>query len=168
MKTTTTNPFLGDLTGPIFCAVAVSGSKVQARVCLPMMDTYTNCELLTGTYNYYSPVYQRNQDPPKKYPMQYTTDLLWNKSMGFLDDARTAGGPFFLTMATVAPHNGAGYRPPGVPPYGPVPAAEYANAFPNEQVPRGKNFNPDVVGHIPLTIRTTAVQRREMLTTYSV
>ena len=103
-----------------------------------------------GTYNYYNPVYQRNKEPPKHYKNHYTTDLLWNKSKGFLDEARTAGGPFFLTMATVAPHNGGGPRPPGVPNYGPVPATKFANYFNDEQVPRGKNFNPDEVFQLTL------------------
>ncbi len=63
--------------------------------------------------------------------------------MAFLDDARKAGGPFFLTMATVALHSGYGPRPNGSLPYGPVPKAEYQDLFSDVDVPRTANFNPD-------------------------
>lgn len=101
-----------------------------------------------GTYNYYNPTYQRNKDPPIHYTGKtgnYTTDLLWEKSQSFLDEARQSNLPFFLTMAPVAPHNGGGPRPEGASAMGPVPAAKYVNYFKEEQVPRGKNFNPDKV-----------------------
>ena len=112
----------------------------------------TNCP---ATYNYYKPKYQRNHDPPVKYNNSYTTDLLWNKSMGFLDDARKSSHPFFLTMAPVAPHNGAGPRPPGVYGKGPVPKTEYAYLFNDSIVPRTENFNPQVVscsGHTSMHV----------------
>ena len=65
--------------------------------------------------------------------------------MGFLDDARKSSQPFFLTMATVAPHEGYGPRPAGVYDKGPVPKAEYADLFKDVKVPRTENFNPNVV-----------------------
>lgn len=91
-------------------------------------------------------MYQRNRDPPKTYKGQYTTDLLWNKSMGFLDDARKLNKPFFLTMAPVSPHTGHGPRPDGVYKDGPIPNDKYKNLFNDAKVPRTKNFNPDTVG----------------------
>lgn len=111
----------------------------------PFINGFNGSDLLCGsaTYNYFNPMYQRNKDPPVTYKNQYTTDLLWNKSMGFLDDARKSRQPFFLIMAPVAPHVGYGPRPAGVSDLGPVPKAEYASYFSDVQVPRTSNFNPD-------------------------
>ena len=97
------------------------------------------------TYNYFNPMYQRNREPPKTYKGQYTTDLLWNKSRGFLDDARKSNQPFFLTMAPVSPHAGHEPRPDGVSQEGPIPDSKYKNFFNDAKVPRTKNFNPDTV-----------------------
>ncbi|PKS08552.1 hypothetical protein jhhlp_004938 [Lomentospora prolificans] len=111
------------------------------------------------TYVYLNATFQRNQDPPKSYEGQYTTDVLAGKALGFLDDAVAAGKPFFLGVAPVAPHsnvnldgfpyendsfalpiddgNAATYFTP------PVPAARHAHLFPDAVVPRRSNFNPD-------------------------
>jgi arylsulfatase A-like enzyme len=125
----------------------------------PFVKGFNGSDFLCGggTYNYYNPVYQRNRDPPKNYPNNYTVDLTYSKGMGFLDDARKSNRPFFLTMAPVAPHNGAGPRPPNTPKFGPVPAKKYANLFNNVKVPRTKNFNPNKV-HEPAARRVLANQ----------
>lgn len=117
----------------------------QSNYNKPFVHGFDGSDFLCGaaTYNYFNPMYQRNQDPPKVYKNQYTTDLLWNKSMGFLDDARKINKPFFLTMATVAPHSGTGPRPEGVASDGPIPNEQYKNLFQDVKVPRTPNFNPD-------------------------
>ena len=122
----------------------------------PYPNGFTGSDFLVdpGTYNYYNPIYQRNKAAPTHYTNNYTTDLLWLKGKGFLDDARQSGKPFFLTMAPVAPHNGGGPRPAGASNVGPVPAAKYVNYFNDVKVPRGKNFNPDKVSsqiHSPVS-----------------
>lgn len=111
----------------------------------PFVNGFNGSDILCGpnTYNYLNPMYQRNKEAPKRYPNQYTTDLLWNKSRAFMDDALKSSQPFFLAMTPVAPHSGTGARPDGVSKQGPVPKAKYANAFSNVKVPRTKNFNPD-------------------------
>ncbi|OAA80225.1 Arylsulfatase [Akanthomyces lecanii RCEF 1005] len=111
----------------------------------PYVNGFNGSDFLCGaeTYNYFNPMYQRNREPPKTYKGQYTTDLLWNKSRGFLDDARKSNQPFFLTMAPVSPHVGHGPRPDGVSQEGPIPDGKYKNFFNDAKVPRTKNFNPD-------------------------
>ena len=122
---------------PTSCAIQVCEDSIL-RIEVKVDD-------IVGTYNYFAPIYQRNHEPPVRYNNSYTTDLLWNKSLGFLDDARQAGDPFFLTMAAVAPHGGIGRYPPHTPHYGAVPKEEYSQLFTHVKVLRTKNFNFDTV-----------------------
>ena len=106
---------------------------------------------LAGTYSYLHPWFQRNDEPPKEHD-GYATDLLAEKSYGFIDEGVKSGKPFFITIATVAPHangdkgeddqgqdqelSGEGNAP--------IPAKRHENLFPNAQVDRKRdNFNPD-------------------------
>ncbi len=59
----------------------------------------------------------------------YLTDVLARKGVGFVDAAAHSGKPFFLELATFAPHS----------PY--VPAPRNAHDFPGLQAPRGPNFD---------------------------
>jgi N-acetylglucosamine-6-sulfatase len=59
----------------------------------------------------------------------YLTDVLARKGVGFVDAAARSGKPFFLELATFAPHS----------PY--VPAPRNASDFPGLQAPRGPDFN---------------------------
>ena len=96
----------------------------------------------SGTYQYTNTTLQHNNDKPVSYPGLYATDLIANRSLGWLDEAAKSQKPFFLAINPVNPHEnlqwGVGNTPP-------VPAARYANLFPNATVPRTKNFNPDSV-----------------------
>jgi len=79
-------------------------------------------------------------------PSDYLTDVLARKGVDFINSAATDGKPFFLELATFAPHH----------PF--VPAPRDADLFPGLQAPRGPNFdvlplNPPswLAGHPPLT-----------------
>ncbi|KKY13731.1 putative arylsulfatase [Phaeomoniella chlamydospora] len=86
-----------------------------------------------------NPAFSRNHEPPKIYHGQYSTDLIRDKSFGFLDDAVKADKPFFLTIAPVAPHNNVqGGRDTK-----PIPAPRHRGLFKDVKIPRTKNFNPE-------------------------
>lgn len=84
---------------------------------------------------------QRNQEPPKAYPGEYSTDLVTDRSLGFLDEAIPAGKPFFLGVAPIAPHSqtiNSVFEPA-------VPADRHKDLLPGLKAPRTANFNPDTV-----------------------
>lgn len=90
---------------------------------------------------------QRNEEAPKAYPGEYSTDLVAARSLEFLDEAIPAGKPFFIGVAPIGPHaqtiNGR-FDPA-------VPADRHKDLLPGLKVPRTANFNPDVVCHyVPL------------------
>ncbi|KAI1844708.1 hypothetical protein JX266_009164 [Neoarthrinium moseri] len=96
-------------------------------------------------YSYFSPMFQRNEDAPVLHNGSYVTDLLAEKSFGFLDDAVTAGKPFFLTMAPIAPHSQVDTNLTTLlsSTSAPQPKPEHANLFLDAKVPRAPNFNPE-------------------------
>lgn len=98
------------------------------------------------TYSYYNSTYQRNHEPPKSYEGQYTTDVITEKGLGFLNDALDSDRPFFLTVAPIAPHanidaaqllsGGATIMTE------PIPDPSYRHLFEDVKLPRTPNFNP--------------------------
>lgn len=90
----------------------------------------------------------RNNEQYKNYLGQYSTDLVADAAVDFLDDAiANPDRPFFLGVAPIAPHGEtvAFSRPPDFNP--PVPAKKYEHLFSNITVPRTPNFNPRSVCH---------------------
>lgn len=88
---------------------------------------------------------QRDQEPPKAYPGEYSTDLVAARSLDFLDSAIAEDKPFFIGVAPIGPHaetiNGR-FDPA-------VPADRHKDLYPGLKVPRTANFNPDVVSDNP-------------------
>jgi N-acetylglucosamine-6-sulfatase len=62
-------------------------------------------------------------------PRDYLTDVLTRYGVGFIDRAASSGKPFFLELATFAPHT----------PY--TPAPRYAHAFRGLRAPRPRSFD---------------------------
>jgi N-acetylglucosamine-6-sulfatase len=96
-------------------------------------------------YIYYNSSFQRNQEPPRNFPGEYSTDLISHKSVNFLQDAADAKKPFFLTVAPIGPHTETVFpTQPGVPPMfnPPVPADRHKDLFKDAKIPRTDNFNP--------------------------
>lgn len=89
------------------------------------------------TYQYTKPALQRGQQAPVIFPNTYSTDLIQNRTLGFIDQAVAQDKPFFLGVAPIAPHSNLVdvFTPP-------VPADRYKGLFPNATVPRSANFNP--------------------------
>ncbi|KAH8176395.1 sulfatase domain-containing protein [Sarocladium implicatum] len=99
------------------------------------------------TYNYVNATFQSNQNAPRSYEGQYSTDVLAEKTYALLDQAISASQdkPFFLTTAPIAPHSNiekiGGFADAK---YGaPIPAARHEHLFEDEIVPRTNNWNPD-------------------------
>ncbi|CAG7922101.1 unnamed protein product [Penicillium olsonii] len=98
------------------------------------------------TYDYMNATYQRNHDEPVSYLGRHTTEILREKSMGFLNDALDGERPFFLTVTPIAPHSnlngtyGGGAGPLWMDE--PIPEERHKHLFPDAKVPRTANFNP--------------------------
>ncbi|KAI1848573.1 hypothetical protein JX265_011573 [Neoarthrinium moseri] len=82
---------------------------------------------------------QHDQDMPRNLPGQYSTDLVAERSVEFLDSAIANGKPFFIGVAPIGPHSETiqGKFNPA------VPADRHKDLFPGLKVPRAANFNPD-------------------------
>lgn len=98
------------------------------------------------TYSYMTPWYQRNREPPVAHEGINTQDLISEKALGFLDDAiSNPDKPFFIGIAPIAPHSNMYIDENDVRHWGPpIPLDKHAHLFPDAQVPRTPNFNPDV------------------------
>lgn len=139
-------------TGKLFNAHDVSNYNS------PFPAGWTGSDFLLDpfTYSYLNATFQRNQDPPVSYEGHYSTDVLAEKALGFLDDATQDGKPFFLGIAPVAPHSNVQHNvldrinDTNIPSEdmrsffsAPIPAERHAHLFPDAVVPRTSNFNPD-------------------------
>ncbi|PYI07393.1 arylsulfatase [Aspergillus sclerotiicarbonarius CBS 121057] len=113
----------------------------------PFVNGFNGSDFLLDpyTYSYWNSTYQRNHEPPRSYKGQYTTDVMQEKALGFLEDALDSDSPFFLTVAPIAPHTnidveGVGEGGPKM--TEPLPAPRHAHLFADAKVPRTPNFNP--------------------------
>lgn len=94
------------------------------------------------TYSYYNSTYQRNHEEPRNYNGQHTTDVITEKSMGFLEDALQGDRPFFLTVSPVAPHSNIDKTGSGSLMRAPVPLPRHEHLFADAKVPRTPSWNP--------------------------
>ncbi|KAJ3547397.1 hypothetical protein NM208_g1529 [Fusarium decemcellulare] len=149
-------------------------SHTIANYFLPFPNGFAGTEFILDPfqYQYRDPTFQRKWQLPKNYKGKYSTDLVAEKSLGFLEDAIAATKPFFLTIAPIAPHVevnvtidvlGLSYTLSNGPP---VPAERHLGLFSNVQVPRTQNFNPDApsgvswIADLP-KLNSTEVQRND-------
>jgi hypothetical protein len=102
------------------------------------------------TYSYWNSTFQRNQEPPTT-SNGYSTDLISQRTLGFIKEARDSDRPFFIGVAPIAPHSKTAPDYSGVIPYfiSPDPAQRHKDMFPNAKAPRTGNFNPDTVRRAP-------------------
>ncbi|RYN53297.1 Arylsulfatase [Alternaria tenuissima] len=100
-----------------------------------------------GTYVFYNSTMTRNHDPYKNLPGEYSTDLVANAAVGFLEEAIAASDrPFFIGVAPIAPHSETVTNPRPAKFNPPVPAKRHEHLFQNVTIPRTPNFNPDKPG----------------------
>lgn len=93
-------------------------------------------------YNYWNPVFQKNNLPPVSFPNQYNTDLVNERALGFVDTVVNSSRPFFIGIAPTGPHAAVSTTGEFTKP---IPATRHQNLFPDAKVPRTKNFNPEKV-----------------------
>lgn len=90
----------------------------------------------------------RNHDPYKNLPGEYSTDLVANAAVDFLEEAIAASDrPFFIGVAPIAPHSETVTNPRPAKFNPPVPAKRHEHLFQNVTIPRTPNFNPDKVSY---------------------
>ncbi len=132
-------------TGKLFNAHTVDNYNA------PYPAGFTGSDFLLDpyTYRYLNSTWQRNQEKPVSYEGHYTTDVIAEKSNGFLEDAIAAKKPFFLTIAPVAPHSDIepytenGTQKTRITP--PLSAERHQNLFKDIKIPRTDHFNPEEV-----------------------
>lgn len=122
----------------------------------PFPAGFTGSDFLLDpyTYQYLNSTFQRNQESPVSHEGEYSTDVLAAKAYGFLDEAIAAEDPFFLTIASNAPHSKVIFRNTffdgniaehNIITGPPVSAERHKDLFKDTVVPRTPNFNPDEV-----------------------
>ncbi|KAK5075873.1 hypothetical protein LTR70_005525 [Exophiala xenobiotica] len=98
------------------------------------------------TYIFYNATMQRNKEPPKDYPDEYSTDLISAKTLGWLDEASKSDQPFFIAAMPIGPHSETLFPKTAtdLPVFDPpVPADRHKDLFLHVTVPRSANFSPD-------------------------
>ncbi|KAI1171766.1 Arylsulphatase [Nemania sp. FL0916] len=99
------------------------------------------------TYDYYNPTFVRNYDEPIHHENEYSTDLVSEKALGFIDSAAKSARPFFLGVAPVAPHSKTVYVTVNgttkTVTSAPLPAKRHEKLFEGVVVPRTPHFNPE-------------------------
>ena len=99
-----------------------------------------------GTYLFYNATLTRNHEQYRNPAGEYSTDLIADTAIGFLDEAIAASDrPFFLGVAPIAPHSETVTQPRPAKFLPPVPAKRHEHLFPDAKVPRAPNFNPNTV-----------------------
>ena len=112
-----------------------------------------------NVYVFYNATYQKNQDPPHYMPGSYSTDVMAESAVEFLEHAASdKDRPFSINIMPVGPHFEAQIIP-GQPTqesilYPPVPAKRHEHLYPNVTVPRTENFNPETVSESSCAVRT--------------
>ncbi|KAJ9125075.1 hypothetical protein QFC22_000028 [Naganishia vaughanmartiniae] len=105
------------------------------------------------TYDYWNPAFSRDNGPAIIHPNTYSTDLVKEKALDYLEEASQSDQPFFLTVAPIGPHSwisSDGREPDINHIHMEIPAAapRHATLFPTEQIPRTESFNPDRAGGV--------------------
>ncbi|KAJ3573266.1 hypothetical protein NPX13_g4767 [Xylaria arbuscula] len=99
-------------------------------------------------YDYYNPTFVRNYEEPIHHENEYSTDLVSEKALAFLDDASKNARPFFLGVAPTAPHSTTEYVTVNgttkTVTSAPKPAERHENLFEEVAVPRTPHFNPEI------------------------
>lgn len=97
------------------------------------------------TYDYWNPGFSRDNGPVKVYKGQYSTDIITEKALDYLDEALLEDSPFFVGIAPIGPHSHVpSERKPGAPMMH-IPASHprHSLLFQTEQYPRDESWNPD-------------------------
>ncbi|GME62001.1 Arylsulfatase precursor protein [Neofusicoccum parvum] len=102
------------------------------------------------TYKYYDAVMTRNGETPVSYAGNYSTDVIREKILGFLDEALSHEQPWFVVAAPIAPHSTTTTDPATNTTYFDFAqyAPRHAHLFKNYTIPRDSSFNAKVEGGV--------------------
>ncbi|KAF4307599.1 Arylsulfatase [Botryosphaeria dothidea] len=102
------------------------------------------------TYKYYDSVMTRNGAEPVSYAGNYSTDVIKDKILGFLDEALSHERPWFVVAAPIAPHATTTTDPATNGTYFDFAqyAPRHADLFKNYTIPRDLSFNAKVEGGV--------------------
>ena len=116
-----------------------------------------------GTYQYWNTTLVHTGEEPKGYPGLYATDLLASRSLNWIYRAAQKDAPFFAAINPVNPHGALNWATGKF--NAPPPAERHRGLFSDAMVPRGDNFNPDVVGPMlkPRSMKLIVVAKRSKL-----
>ncbi|EEP83025.1 hypothetical protein UREG_07890 [Uncinocarpus reesii 1704] len=109
----------------------------------PVAAGWTGSDFLLDptTYDYWGAKMSRNGAAPVSYAGQYSSDVVAEKVLGFMDDALKGDKPFFLVAAPVSPHGQI--KPPPLWFDKPEYPERHAHLFKDYKIPRTSNFNPE-------------------------
>ena len=97
-----------------------------------------------GTYTYFNTSWQADNEPPIWRPGEYSTDIIANQSLSWLDGMAEDGRPFFMGIAPIAPHSQTYFLTPTSAWFDvPVPAKRHEGLFQDAKIPRSPSFNPE-------------------------
>ena len=94
-----------------------------------------------GVYDYVNTTWAYNNEQYQSFPGINSIDLTSKHALEMLETAVNGGKPWFLTIAPAVPHVGINATGGGT--FVPIPQKKWADAFPNEIIPRTPNFNPE-------------------------
>jgi arylsulfatase len=98
-----------------------------------------------STYSYWNSIFQSNHNAPVESD-GYSTDLISNYALNFIEEAYTSDRPFFIGVAPIAPHAKVVAAEGSSAFTFPDPAERHQENFAYVKSPQeGGNFNPDTV-----------------------
>ncbi|KAI5455611.1 alkaline-phosphatase-like protein [Mariannaea sp. PMI_226] len=103
--------------------------------------TSSNFLLEPGTYDYTNTTWTHDNQQYEQFPGINAIDITSKHALEMLETAVNAENPFFLVIAPAVPHVGINASVSGDT-FFPIPQDKWANAFPDEVVPRNPNYNP--------------------------
>lgn len=105
-----------------------------------MSANHTTVLIDPNTYWYHNASMARNNGTVRYETGNYSTDVVANTALEFMDTAISADTPFFLGVTPIGPHAEMIPTSSGVF-FLPSPAERHADLFPNISVPRTASFN---------------------------
>ncbi|KPM35927.1 Arylsulfatase [Neonectria ditissima] len=102
------------------------------------------------TYQYWNAMMTHNGEEPVSYAGQYSTDVVAQKALKWLDEALQEEDPFFLTVSPIAPHSNWVIQPEKDLSYleEPKPAPRHEKLFQDYSIPRDNSFNAPISGGV--------------------
>lgn len=122
----------------------MNGNTVANAQSKPTTKLFDQSAILLDpyTYTYLNSSLSWNGQAPESYPGNYSTDLIRDVGLQYLDEAAQSEEPFFLGIAPIGPHSVVEPSSPGF--TNALPAARHKGLYNGTIIPRTANFNPDV------------------------